>query len=82
METLRPMTCKEMVELITEHLEGKLSREDHERFEEHLGDCDGCEIYLAQMKETIQVLGKLEETDVEPKAMDKFLTAFRNWKKP
>ena len=47
-----------------------------------MGDCDGCEIYLGQMKETIQVLGKLEVIDVEPKAKDKFLTAFRNWKKP
>jgi predicted anti-sigma-YlaC factor YlaD len=74
------MTCKELVELVTEYLEGELSPGDGERFEEHLSICPGCEAYIDQMRSTIRVLGSLSEEAIEPQARDALLAAFRDWK--
>ena len=45
----RDLTCIELVELVTEYLEGGLGAGERERFEEHLGSCEGCATYLDQM---------------------------------
>ena len=72
------MTCKDLVDLVTDYVEGALSPADHRRFEAH---CEGCEIYLDQMRETIQLLGELPHETVPPEARCKLLNAFRAWKK-
>jgi len=77
---LQPITCKEFVELVTDYLEGSLSPEDQARFEAHLAVCDGCEIYLKQIGETIRLTGKLSEEQLPPEAKDKLLKIFRDWK--
>lgn len=74
------MTCKELVELVTEYLEGTLSIIDRGRFEEHLAECPGCDVYLDQMRWTIRTLGKLTEESLSPEGAEIFLHAFRNWK--
>jgi anti-sigma factor RsiW len=68
-----------MVELVTDYLEGRLSRRDRRRFEKHIAACDGCTRYLEQMRETIRVLGKLEERHISRKAKSELLDAFRDW---
>ncbi len=75
------MDCNELVELITDYLEGRLSAEEHERFEEHLEECPYCRIYLEQMRQVISTVGKLEEKHIAPVARQQLLGAFRNWKK-
>jgi anti-sigma factor RsiW len=50
------MTCQELVELVTDYLEGALSRADAARFESHVAACPGCEIYIEQMRSTIAVV--------------------------
>ena len=50
-----------MVELVTDYLEGRLSRSERRRFEQHLSACDGCTAYVEQMRLTLRALGKLEE---------------------
>ena len=74
------LSCRELVELVTDYLEGKLSRRDRRRFERHLAACDGCTRYVDQMRETIRVLGRLEERDLTSKARAELLDAFRDWK--
>ena len=74
------LTCKELVELVTDYLDGKLSAEDERRFAEHLALCDGCKAYLQQMRVTIATLGKLTEERISPEAKERLLHAFRNWK--
>ncbi len=74
------MSCKELVELVTEYLEGTLPADDRARFEAHLGDCDGCETYLGQMRLTIRTLGALSEETIPPDARDDLLEVFRSWK--
>ena len=58
------MTCRELVEVITEYLEGTLADPERARFEEHLGDCRSCATYLDQMRATIAALGELREESV------------------
>jgi anti-sigma factor RsiW len=74
------LNCKEFVELVTDYLEGKLGVEDTARFEAHLAVCDGCDIYLEQMKQTKQLLGRLSEEQVQGDARAKLLRAFSDWK--
>jgi hypothetical protein len=80
MKLARDLTCKELVELVTEYLEGGLSAAERERFEEHLGFCDWCVTYLDQMRQTLATVGSLREDDVSPAMEASLLEAFRGWK--
>jgi anti-sigma factor RsiW len=71
------MNCNELVELVTDYLEGTLPAGDRQRFDEHLADCDGCVNYLGQMRETITLTGTLTTDDVSPAAAQTLLAAFR-----
>jgi len=73
--------CIGIVELITEYIEGTMPAEDRERFEAHLRGCRGCIIYLAQMRETIALTGRLTEESIAPEARAALLMAFRDWKR-
>ncbi|HXT35696.1 MAG TPA: zf-HC2 domain-containing protein [Chloroflexota bacterium] len=75
-----PLTCQHLVELVTEYLEGMLVPEDRARFEAHLAICPPCDIYLEQMRRTIDLTGQLRETDIEPPARERLLDLFRQWK--
>jgi anti-sigma factor RsiW len=72
------ISCQEVVEIITDYLEGRLSAEDVAIFEAHLELCDGCRWYLDQMRITIAAVGRVEETDVPPELRDTVLDAFRS----
>ncbi len=74
-----PLTCHELVELITEYLEGALSAEDRRRVDEHLDVCEGCRRYLEQMRETIRLTGMLTEDQIPDEQKASLLEAFRDW---
>lgn len=76
---IAPIACRELVELITDYLEGALSAEQHARFENHIAGCDGCTAYLEQMRETIRLTGRLREQQISPDAWVELLHAFRGW---
>jgi anti-sigma factor RsiW len=76
---LPEMPCRELVELVTEYLEERLSPGDRARFEAHLADCEACRIYLEQFRQTIRVLGRLPEESLSAEAREALLTAFRGW---
>ncbi len=73
------LTCKEMVEIVTDYLEGALSPEDRVRFEQHLALCDGCTYYVEQMRETIRLSGKVTEDQIPVAQRGRLLEAFRDW---
>jgi anti-sigma factor RsiW len=75
------ITCKELVELVTDYLEEALPTDQRARFEAHLSGCKGCQSYFAQMRQTISLLGRLTEDTVPLEAKDELLTLFRNWKR-
>ncbi len=61
-----PLSCQELVELVTDYLEGALDEPTRRRFDEHLAGCDRCSAYLDQMRETIVMVGRLEKSDFPP----------------
>jgi anti-sigma factor RsiW len=74
------MNCKQVVELMTAYLEGALSPRDRARFEEHIAGCDGCTAYLAQLRTTMQAIGKLSVETIPPPIERELVDAFRSWK--
>jgi anti-sigma factor RsiW len=76
------MNCRQVVELMTEYLEGTLSAADRARFEEHIAGCDGCRAYLAQMRMTRRLVGRLANEPVPEPIERELLEAFRNWRRP
>lgn len=75
----RVLACNELVDIITEYLEGTLPLSDRARFDAHLAQCQGCRIYLEQMRRTVEVLGQLSEESIPPRAREELLQAFRSW---
>ena len=75
----RDLTCKELVELVTDYLDGAMPADGRRRFDEHLASCPFCRIYLDQMRQTIRTVGRLPEEPVSPAALDALLAHFRGW---
>jgi predicted anti-sigma-YlaC factor YlaD len=71
------ISCQEVVEVITDYLEGKLSSEEVAIFEAHLAICDGCQYYLDQIRITIATVGRIEDEQVPDELRDSVLAAFR-----
>ena len=74
------MTCKEVVELVTEYFENALAADDRARFEAHLAECPYCRTYLEHMRATLQSLRALSEDALSPDVRDELVAAFRGWK--
>ena len=75
------MTCKELVELVTEYLEGALAKDVRMKMEEHLSRCDGCTNYLEQMRQTIRLTGRVWEHSLTSQQRDDLFRLFRDWQK-
>ena len=76
----KDIVCQQAVELVTDYLEGSLSRRARKRFEAHLAGCPHCTEYLAQMRETIRLTGRLEPEDLTPQQRDEFVELYRRWR--
>jgi anti-sigma factor RsiW len=74
------LTCQELVELVTDYLEGALAPAERARFEAHLAGCPGCTRYVEQIRATIAVAGRTRELEDRPD-MAQLLAAFRDWRR-
>ncbi len=79
--TAEPLSCQELVELVTEYLEGTMPPEKRLAFEQHIAICPPCRGYLAQIRETVRLAGRLTEENIPPAARDAFLETFRDWRR-
>lgn len=77
---LPEMACIEFVERVTDYLEGALTGDDLARLEEHLGVCAKCATYLAQLRTTLELTGKLAESDVTPAMRGELMDVFARWR--
>ena len=75
------ITCSEVVELVTDYLERALPAEEATLFEQHLNFCEGCLVYVEQMRATAETVGRVREEDVPPETKEQLLAAFREWKR-
>jgi anti-sigma factor RsiW len=72
------LVCQEFVELVTDYLDGALSRRDRRRVEAHLRDCHGCTAYLEQVRVTVRSLGELPPEPPDEHTRDALLAMFRD----
>ena len=74
------MTCQQLVELVTDYLEDRLSEDERRRFEEHLDVCADCREYVEQVRQTVSGLEGLPEDALSERTRDALLEAFRGWR--
>jgi anti-sigma factor RsiW len=75
------LSCRELVELVTDYLDGALGPVDLARFEQHLAGCGKCAEYLAQLRQTIHITGTLTPDDLSAEMEEALLQAFRDWRR-
>jgi anti-sigma factor RsiW len=75
-----PLACKELVELVTDYLEGALPPGERARVDRHLAGCDGCTAYVEQMRLTLRALGSIPQESITSQARDALLHAFRDYR--
>ena len=80
MTQIDEMACDELVEAVTEYLEGTLREEDRQRLEAHLEECAYCVDYVEQFRETISATGELTLESITPERRAELLEAFRGWR--
>jgi anti-sigma factor RsiW len=78
--TQDPMTCQQLVELVTDYFEDALSPAERDRFDAHLKVCPGCEYYLEQMRTTMRLVKETNELDGRPEVAE-LLDMFRDYKR-
>ena len=54
--TAKELSCQELVELVTDYLEGVLDPSRLAALDAHLAACDGCDTYVEQMRQTVAAL--------------------------
>jgi anti-sigma factor RsiW len=76
----RAFVCQQAVALVTDYLDGALSRIDRERFEAHVAECPHCRTYLEQIRTTIAMTGRVGPEDLDPQAQDELIALYRSWR--
>jgi anti-sigma factor RsiW len=76
----KDIVCQQAVELVTDYLEGALSRTDRKRFEAHLRACPNCTAYVEQIRLTISLAGHIETEALTPEARQELGDLYRRWR--
>jgi anti-sigma factor RsiW len=74
------LTCRELTELITDYLEGRLPLSRRLSFRLHVMMCRYCREYLRQMRITVRTMGAMPAEPIPPEVCEQLLKSFRNWK--
>jgi len=75
-----PLVCRDAVELVSDYLDGTLSRRQRRRLEKHLAGCDACTAYLDQMRATIAASGKVTPEDLPSDVLEGLVNLFRQYR--
>jgi anti-sigma factor RsiW len=76
----RTLVCRQAVELMSDYLDGALSVGDRVRLEAHLAGCPHCSEYLAQLRVTIDALGRAEPEALSDEAVDEMVALYLRWR--
>ncbi len=76
----RELPCQQVVEMVTDYLEGALPAADRRRLESHLASCPFCTEYLAQIRETIRLAGRVTPEDLTPQMRTDLTDLYRRWR--
>jgi len=75
----RDLVCREAVALVTDYLDGVLTRRQRRRFEAHLRACPNCTRYLEQIRLTIDSVGHVEPDELDPEVKDDLIELYRRF---
>jgi len=73
------LSCQELVEVVTDYLEGALDPADRLRFDRHIEGCGGCTEYLEQLRRVIELTGTITTADLSAEAERALTDAFSGW---
>ena len=76
----RSLVCRQAVALMSDYLDGRLSGRDLARLDAHLSECPHCSEYLAQLRVTIDALGRAEPDVLPDDALDDLVSIYRQWR--
>jgi anti-sigma factor RsiW len=82
---VKDVPCNELVELVTDYLDGALPPDRRAEVDAHLEICAGCREVVAQWRHIIAWGGRLGETEaaaVDPTVREGLLAAFRARRPP
>ncbi|NUR77629.1 MAG: anti-sigma factor [Thermoleophilia bacterium] len=74
-------TCREVVDVASEYVEGALPPEETTLFELHLNFCDGCFTFIDQIKQAAALSRRVSEDELPEPLRLGLLEAFRDWKR-
>jgi predicted anti-sigma-YlaC factor YlaD len=72
------MNCYEAIDLMGDALENRVPPESRPGFDEHLGECPACRVYLSQLRTTVSALARLPRRRDSGGLTSELLAAFRN----
>jgi len=76
----KDLACQKAVELVTDYLEGALSKRERRRFEAHLAACPNCAAYFEQIRTTVRLTGSIAPDDLTPEAREELTELYRRWR--
>jgi anti-sigma factor RsiW len=76
----RDLQCQQAVELVTDYLDGSLSRRQRRRFEAHVRACPNCAAYLEQIQAVVAMTGTVAPDDLSPQAQADLTALYRRWR--
>jgi hypothetical protein len=80
--TPRPLPCREVVELVSDFIEGTLPRRTRRRMEHHLRGCDPCVEYVGQIRASVALTEQVEIEPLPPETRDRLVDLYRQWQEP
>jgi anti-sigma factor RsiW len=73
------LVCQEVVEIVSDYLDGAMAPAERRRFDAHLETCPCCTEYVEQLREVGGALRALGSESIDPGRRDELLEAFRGW---
>ena len=76
------ISCREIVQIVNDYVEGVLPVGEREAVELHLNLCDGCTDYLQQLRLSIALTGEVPADALPPELEEELCLAFRSFQRP
>ncbi len=73
------LVCRDVTELVTDFVEGRMGPWDRLRFQLHLGMCRHCREYVRQIRATVRTTGRLPQSPPPPGVEAELLRRFKRW---
>ena len=80
--TPKPLACQEVVELVSDLIDGTLPAPLRRRMEHHLTGCDPCIEYVGQIRATVALAAEVEPEPIDPAARQHLMDLYLEWQKP